>query len=69
MSPSDQSSGRDQRLLTIVETARRLVVSTATVRRLLAKGELRAVRIGRCVRITADSVAILAERSEGGANG
>lgn len=68
MSPSDQSGRGDQRLLTIVETARRLAVSTATVRRLLARGELRAVRIGRCVRITADSVAILAQRSEGGAH-
>jgi len=38
-------------LLTVAEVASRLRVSTKTIRRVIARGELHAVRIGRAVRI------------------
>lgn len=49
-------------LLTIPETAKRLHVSVMTVRRLLARGELARVRIGRAVRVTEASVVEFAKR-------
>lgn len=48
--------------LTIPEAARRLALSTMTVRRLLERGDLVRVRIGRSVRVLARSVDDLAER-------
>ena len=48
--------------LTIPEAARRLAVSETTIRRLLERGELVRVPIGRSVRVLARSVDELAER-------
>lgn len=48
--------------LTIGETGRRLMVSPMTVRRLLDRGELVRVRVGRSVRVLAASVTALAEK-------
>jgi excisionase family DNA binding protein len=50
----------------LARAARRLDVSVPTVRRLLAKGELSRVQIGRAVRVLSRSVDELAER--GGVN-
>lgn len=47
-------------LITIAEAARRLSVSSDTIRRMIAKGELPMVRIGRLVRIPAEAVDRLA---------
>jgi excisionase family DNA binding protein len=46
----------------ILEAARRLEVSPMTIRRLLARGALTRVRVGRSVRVLASSVSALAER-------
>ena len=48
--------------LTIADAARRLAVSPMTIRRLLERGELSRVAIGRSVRVLAWSVDELAER-------
>jgi len=48
--------------LTIAEAARRLAVSPMTIRRLLARGALSRVVVGRSVRVLARSVDELAER-------
>jgi excisionase family DNA binding protein len=48
--------------LTIAEAARRLAVSQMTIRRLLARGTLSRVSVGRSVRVLARSVHELAER-------
>lgn len=44
---------------TIREAAQALGVSERTVRRAIAAGKLRVVRIGRCVRVPSDSVSAL----------
>ncbi len=49
-------------LFTIPEAAKRLHVSVMTARRLLARGELTRVRIGRAVRVTEASVLEFAKR-------
>lgn len=56
----DQDDGRIA--LTIDEAGRRLGVSPSTVRRLLERGELARVTLGRAVRVLARSVDELAER-------
>lgn len=48
--------------VTIAEAARRLAVSPMTIRRLLARGELKRISVGRSVRVLARSVQELAER-------
>jgi excisionase family DNA binding protein len=48
--------------LTIAEAARRLAVSPMTIRRLLVRGALSRVAVGRSVRVLARSVNELAER-------
>lgn len=48
--------------LTIPEAARRLAVSPMTIRRLLARGELGRIAVGRAVRVLARTVDELAER-------
>lgn len=48
--------------VTVGEAARRLAVSTMTVRRLLERGALARVRVGRSVRVLASSVDDLAAR-------
>jgi excisionase family DNA binding protein len=48
--------------LTIPGAARRLAVSPMTIRRLLARGALTRVAVGRSVRVLARSVDELAER-------
>lgn len=42
--------------VTISEAAERLALSTKTVRRLIARGELPALRIGRSIRIPATAL-------------
>jgi excisionase family DNA binding protein len=54
--------------LTIGEAARRLAVSQMTIRRLLERGELVRVAVGRSVRVLAKSVNKFAERG-GASNG
>jgi excisionase family DNA binding protein len=44
-------------LLTVVEAAWALRVSTKTIRRMLARGELHRVRVGRLARIRAEDIA------------
>lgn len=48
--------------MTIPDAARRLAVSPMTIRRLLARGELSRITVGRSVRVLARSVDELAER-------
>lgn len=48
--------------LTIPDAARRLAVSPMTIRRLLTRGDLSRVAIGRSVRVLTRSVDELAER-------
>lgn len=63
-SPCSQASAdaaaigsRPDPLLTVAEAATALRVSTKTVRRLIARGELRRVSVGRLVRIQAEDMA------------
>jgi excisionase family DNA binding protein len=53
-------------LLTVPEAAHRLRLSRVTIWRLLNRGELTRVRIGRSVRVTTESVVRIAKR--GGAS-
>jgi excisionase family DNA binding protein len=48
--------------LTIRDAARRLAVSPMTIRRMLERGDLARITIGRSVRVLARSVDELAER-------
>lgn len=48
--------------LTIADAARRLAVSPMTIRRLLERGSLVRIAVGRSVRVLARSVDELAER-------
>jgi excisionase family DNA binding protein len=50
-------SAPNRQLLTIPETARKCAVSVETVRRLIARGELPALRVGGQVRIDPDELA------------
>jgi excisionase family DNA binding protein len=53
-----------RRLWTIRETGEALRVSTRTIRRLIAAGNLKTARLGRCVRVVASSVdAMIAKES------
>ncbi len=47
---------RERLLLTLQETAKALSVAPRTVRRLIERGELPKVKVGRCVRVPADAV-------------
>jgi excisionase family DNA binding protein len=53
---SPASCGPRSRLLTLKEAADQLALSTRTVRRLVARGDLDAVRLGRSVRIAPSSL-------------
>lgn len=56
-------------LLTLDQVAAKLQVSMSTVRRLLDRGELKAVRIGRSLRVRpADLAAYIEANAEGGQN-
>ena len=61
----------ERRLLTIQQVARYLQISRASVYRLIGRGELKAVKVGRCRRIAADDLQRFVEglrgESEGGA--
>jgi excisionase family DNA binding protein len=46
-------------LLSVAEVAAYLNVSTKTVRRLIGRGELRSVRIGRSIRIPEEEIECL----------
>jgi excisionase family DNA binding protein len=48
--------GADRLLLTLPEAAKALSVGTRTVRRLMERGELPKVKVGRCVRVPAEAV-------------
>lgn len=54
--------GSEMQLNTIRQTATRLSVSTATIRRLVEKAALPVVRVGRCVRLREDDVEALIRR-------
>lgn len=43
-------------ILTVAEVARMLRVSTVTIRRRIADGSLKAVRVGRAVRLSSDAI-------------
>jgi len=51
------------RLLSVEETAHELNVSTKTIRRLIERGELRAHRVGRCIRLSADELRLYLSRN------
>lgn len=57
-----ESSSNVPIAMTIAEASRALSVSPMTIRRLLERGELRRVAVGRSVRVLAQSVASFAER-------
>jgi excisionase family DNA binding protein len=65
MSPKAQADGlgspRPPRLLTIRDVAEFLQVSTRTVHRLIDRGELAVIRIGRSVRVRPEAVHALIE--------
>lgn len=46
---------------TLPEVAERLTVSEATLRRLIRKGEVHVVRLGRAVRVTSNELQRLAQ--------
>lgn len=54
-----------EELLTIPETAARLKVSRATVYKMLDRGDIRAVKFGRCRRVLATSIDALVQRVQG----
>ena len=58
----DQKALSSSNLLTIVNVAASLQVSTKTVRRLIDRGELDAIRIGRSIRIQPGALALLISR-------
>jgi excisionase family DNA binding protein len=49
-------------LLSLSEAAERLAVSTRTLRRMIARGELVGFRVGRTVRVRAEDVQALVQR-------
>lgn len=55
-------TSNDNRLLTVAQVAKRLQLSERQVRRLIARGELRVLHIGRCVRIDPRDLADFLER-------
>ena len=58
----DQKALSSSNLLTIANVAASLQVSTKTVRRLIDRGELDAIRIGRSIRIQPEALALLISR-------
>lgn len=58
--PSDPT-----RLLTVLEVAAALRMGKRSVWRLISSGELPTVRIGRCVRVSADALRAFVERRAG----
>ncbi len=55
-------TSNDNRLLTVAQVAKRLQLSERQVRRLIARGELRALYIGRRVRIDQSDLADFLKR-------
>lgn len=55
-----KKTAKAEALLTVEMVADRLICSTKTVRRLIAKGDLKAVRIGPCERLVRVSEQALA---------
>ena len=62
MTPLNRTPGR---LRSLAETAEALGVSIKTIRRLIARSELRAHRIGRSVRVSDEDLAIYLLRIRG----
>lgn len=54
--------GEDKVMLTVEEAAARLSLGRTTLYELLSRGEIKAVHIGRAVRVLARDVAAFAER-------
>lgn len=52
----DMRFDREPWLLTLPEAAKALSVATRTVRRLIERGELPKVKVGRCVRVPAEAL-------------
>lgn len=56
MSTSDGTTQQEPLAYTIAELARAVRCSERTIRRAISSGQLNVVRIGRCVRVTRESV-------------
>jgi excisionase family DNA binding protein len=63
--PTEISDRRAERLLRIEDIADRLAVSRSMAWKLIATGELRAVRIGRAVRVRPADLEAYIERATG----
>ena len=57
LQPADDGIGSTVALMTLTDAARRLSLSTSTVRRAIDAGELRASRFGRAIRISGADLA------------
>ena len=53
------------RMLSVAGTALTLSISEKTVRRLIERGELRAHRFGRCLRLSDDDLRLYLNRARG----
>ena len=62
MSGPDGPARAELQLLTVAVVAERLALHVKTVRRLIARGDLRAVRIGTAVRVHPDDLEELVNR-------
>jgi excisionase family DNA binding protein len=58
----EANAGRESRLVRIADAAAELALSQRSIWRLIANGELDAVRIGRSVRVTRESIDRLIDR-------
>lgn len=58
----DASARPPAKLLTVEQTAARLNVCTKTVRRLITAGTLRALRVGRSIRVSEDDLQVYLAR-------
>jgi excisionase family DNA binding protein len=58
------SATRPDYLLTVADVASRLSVSTKTIRRMIARGELAVVRIGRSIRIDPEVIEKIVRQNE-----
>ena len=62
MEVSKPKQSSDPLALTIPQAGEQLAVSRSTIRRLLSRGDLKQIKIGRAVRVLASSVDELAAR-------
>ncbi|WP_374211814.1 helix-turn-helix domain-containing protein [Erythrobacter fulvus] len=62
--PSQPQIRSTSTLLTIAAVADQLMLSTRTVRRMIARGQLKAVRLGRSVRIAPSALEMILNQNE-----